>query len=768
MKRTIFLHSGLLVLLLSPASAVYGQLPPDIVGMSIACSNDRVYTWYVGGNVTEGASSVLGAIRPYVPATRYSLPPGQSPRDIVGMGIAGDDHVYVWYRNGTVSSGTSTDLDRFRPPARYSLAPGKSPGDVAGIDIACSDDHVYVWYLDGTVSSGTSTDLDKFRPRSRYSLPPSQTPRELVEMGIARNDHVYAWYTDRAISSGTSTQLDRHKIEPEQVAFDDSLFLETLIRDQRDPSYGALANAAVRPLGGGAGYSRIVPHPEPVSNPGPPAATLPRTTLVRTTSELRAALRTVGPQTIYIDDGADLDLTYCAQQSRPSECVDQGSGPRVCSDYMLVVPPNTTLASGRGRNGSRGARLFSQTFTGCALLDVNANGVRITGLRIQGPDSSIENDDPIHCNGESIGIMVSSDGPLRRENEIDNNELSAWPEAAISISNVQGVRVHHNVIRFNRRQEHNGTCKSEPYGLGYGVVVGPGSVAVEANVFDHNRHDIASGGRPGSFYTATYNLVLGGAVDHSFDVHGGTDREDATNIAGSGFVIHHNTFVESDQPAVHLRGVPIRGAWVYKNETSADTEGRAFIQDLPPGRFHVTDNKTGVRRKLDGFASSSTAFKPSSLIAPLLLVQPDGLDERPVTSGIPHREPDPGLAPRVERDAVSLGAERTQVGGADDLAVDRLAVTPHDFHERQRKRPLDVGGDRALVAGAFHAVGRDQDLAGRDEEITVPERGEDRAPVLVGPRYLVELQVVHREVRIQVVFRPFLIGVDIRDHVLRA
>jgi hypothetical protein len=48
---------------------------------------------------------------------------------------------------------------------------------------------------------------------------------------------------------------------------------------------------------------------------------------------------------------------------------------------MLVVPPQTTLASGRGRNGSPGARLFSQTFTGCPLLDVNANGVRITGLR---------------------------------------------------------------------------------------------------------------------------------------------------------------------------------------------------------------------------------------------------------------------------------------------------------------------------------------------------------------------------------------------------
>jgi hypothetical protein len=592
--------------------------------MSIACSNDRVYTWYTAGNVTEGASAVLGAIRPYAPPTRYALPPGKSPRDIVGMGIAGDDHVYAWYRDGTVSSGTSTDLDRYRPPSRYSLAPGRSPADVMAIDIACSDDHVYVWYSDGTVSSGTSTDLDKYRPPSRYVLPAGSAPRNIVEMGIARNDHVYAWYTDRAISAGTTTRLQQHKIKPEQVAFDDSLFVETLVRDQRDASYGALDNPAVRPLGGGAGYGRIVPHPDPVSQPGLLAGALPRTTLVRTSGELRAALRAAvqAPRTIYVDDAANLDLSYCAQQPRPSGCADPRSGPSACSDYTLVVPPNTTLASGRGRSGSPGARLFSRTFIGCPLLDVNANAVRITGLRIEGPDSSIENDDPIHCGGEPSGIRVSGDVPLRREIELDNDELSAWPNAAIDISTVQGVRVHHNVIRFNRRQEHNGTCGARAYGLGYGVVVGPGSAAIEANVFDHNRHDIASDGRPGSFYTATYNLVLGGAVDHSFDVHGGTDREDATSIAGSGFVIHHNTFVDSDKPAVRLRGIPIRGAWVYKNETSDDKESDAFTQINASGRFSVQDNAVGVRRRPEGFASSTAASFWNGLVGLARVLQP--------------------------------------------------------------------------------------------------------------------------------------------------
>ena len=43
-----------------------------------------------------------------------------SAQEIVGIGIAkSDDHVYVWYRDGTVSAGTSKDLDYYRAPYTY-------------------------------------------------------------------------------------------------------------------------------------------------------------------------------------------------------------------------------------------------------------------------------------------------------------------------------------------------------------------------------------------------------------------------------------------------------------------------------------------------------------------------------------------------------------------------------------------------------------------------------------------------------------------------
>jgi hypothetical protein len=148
---------------------------------------------------------------------------------------------------------------------------------------------------------------------------------------------------------------------------DDSAFAEPIVRDHRDTSYGVLFNTEVRPLGGGKGYSKIVARPS---------------TVVRTADEFRAALHAAerAAQTIYVDDNAEIDLSYCAKTPRPFDCREPRSHPTSCSNYSVAVPANTTLASGRGRGGSFGARLFSRTFADCPLFDVKGAGVRITGL----------------------------------------------------------------------------------------------------------------------------------------------------------------------------------------------------------------------------------------------------------------------------------------------------------------------------------------------------------------------------------------------------
>jgi hypothetical protein len=47
-------------------------------------------------------------------------------------------------------------------------------------------------------------------------------------------------------------------------------------------------------------------------------------------------------------------------------------------------------------------------------------------------------------------------------------------------------------------------------------------------------------------------------------MHGGRDRKDRTNIAGTKILIHHNTFRAPKLP-IHIRGVPEEVCRVYNN-----------------------------------------------------------------------------------------------------------------------------------------------------------------------------------------------------------
>jgi hypothetical protein len=180
----------------------------DIVGMAMA-SDDHVFVWFRDGMVSSGTSDELARYRrPY----EYSLPPGKTPNDIVGMAVApSNNHNFVWFRDGTVCSGTSDDLDRHRRPYRYSLPPGKTSNDIVGMAMA-SDDHVFVWFRDGTVCSGNSNDLDRYRRPYSYSLPPGKSPDDIVGMAIAAsNNHNFVCFKDGTVCSGTSDDLDRHR-----------------------------------------------------------------------------------------------------------------------------------------------------------------------------------------------------------------------------------------------------------------------------------------------------------------------------------------------------------------------------------------------------------------------------------------------------------------------------------------------------------------------------------------------------------------------------
>ncbi len=141
-----------------------GKTPNDIVDVGIDGSNHLVVAWYRDGTVSYGSSTDLSSKRA---PTHYTLPPGKTPEDILGIGVdgfiygedgddfemdlvdladaalSGDDEkrekellegvvtitrrafggrgslCFAWYRDGTVSAGSSTNLAEVRAPYGY-------------------------------------------------------------------------------------------------------------------------------------------------------------------------------------------------------------------------------------------------------------------------------------------------------------------------------------------------------------------------------------------------------------------------------------------------------------------------------------------------------------------------------------------------------------------------------------------------------------------------------------------------------------------------
>lgn len=274
-------------------------------------------------------------------------------------------------------------------------------------------------------------------------------------------------------------------------------------------TFGCEANPTGDPIGGGAGYRDVKTGGDLV---------------VRTADELLSALkRAKAGQVVFVPDGVSLDLT---------------------GHSRLIVHAGVTLAGTRGRDGSAGARLFTTLRTTSPLLQAGGPDVRITGLRIEGPYAG-----PELIAEFSQGLSIAHDG-----GEVDNCEIDNWNCVGIGAGGGGTIRIHHNSIHH---------CQLSGYG--YGVVTGQCNCFIIANRFDWCRHDIASSGTPGDCYEAAWNLVGEHATSHRFDMHGGSDRGDGTDIAGDWMHIHHNTFRDPQRAAVVIRGVPSQGADIHHN-----------------------------------------------------------------------------------------------------------------------------------------------------------------------------------------------------------
>lgn len=242
---------------------------------------------------------------------------------------------------------------------------------------------------------------------------------------------------------------------------------------------------------------------------------------------------------------------------------------------VLEVPAGVTLAGNRGQAGSLGALLTSDALDTPVMIRALGPDVRITGLRIRGPNKkrymdhhsrSFTRDDSgdgyRYHNGQDPrgGHSYYYRFPDQRGIEtvhdalrVDNCDLSGFGHSAVSLTGGIDHQIHHNFIHHCQYQ-----------GLGYGVALADAFAIIEHNRFDWNRHSIAGTGAAGSGYIARHNIELGTSLSHCFDMHGGRDRRDGTDIAGRSIEIHHNTFRAPETPIV-IRGVPQESCRVHHN-----------------------------------------------------------------------------------------------------------------------------------------------------------------------------------------------------------
>lgn len=326
-------------------------------------------------------------------------------------------------------------------------------------------------------------------------------------------------------------------------------------------TFGAQADE-VGPIGGGAGYTRIVTGGDHVAH---------------SLDELLDALaKAQAGQVVFIPGEAEIDCTA-----------------RVYIEQLVLeIPEGVTLAGNRGHEDSAGPMICSDALKTSPLIRAMGPNVRVTGLRIRGPNPKRYLDHHRRSFSEKLADgttrghkyyyqFPSSRGIATEHSqlEVDNCDLSAFSQSAVFLSKGDGHHIHHNFIHH---------CQY--HGLGYGVSHDVASSLIERDRFDSNRHSIAGTGRPGCGYEARHNVELGTSLSHCFDMHGGRDRKDGTTIAGTTIRIHHNTFRAPQTPIV-IRGVPRDICEVFDNW---------FPRHATPTEAVRAGDKTAVRQNAYG------------------------------------------------------------------------------------------------------------------------------------------------------------------------
>jgi PKD repeat protein len=328
--------------------------------------------------------------------------------------------------------------------------------------------------------------------------------------------------------------------------------------------YGAeTCNPTGNPIGGGAGYSKIISGTE---------ASVKYS--VVTKAELLTALRSAkAGEIVFVKKSAVIDMTGTAS---------------------VTIPAGVTLASDRGLAGSSGALIKrTRNLNGIweePMFIAGGNNVRVTGLQLEG-EMYPQDYSGVSESHYLVGLKATGVDSFT----VDNCELRGWSYSAVDLKDSTNSYIHHNYIHGNQAS-----------GEGYGTCLYGGDAIVEANLYNYNRHDITGGGYAGEQYTFRYNTDLGygtASGGSRIDVH--RDDEEGLTIAGDAYYIHHNTFHDNGAGVqrmlpIEISEKPTTGAYIYNNNFEGGIVAGGYytgpIRQLVNsvfGRMYVTNNYWG-------------------------------------------------------------------------------------------------------------------------------------------------------------------------------
>jgi hypothetical protein len=202
---------------------------------------------------------------------------------------------------------------------------------------------------------------------------------------------------------------------------------------------------------------------------------------------------------------------------------------------FIPLRTGVSLIGERGPLGSRPLLFTTNKAEVYPLFQIAGNDVRVEGIHFQGPATGSRDSQQNYV--DALRVMEDPVQQTGRRVVIADNEFDEWTHSGVDVlstnpllhpladptglarirpEDVGLVRIERNYMHHNARD-----------GGGYGVTVSGGAYAtIEGNVFDFNRHAVASHGDAYTGYSARFNYVLQGGFkqdsyyNQHFDVHG--------------------------------------------------------------------------------------------------------------------------------------------------------------------------------------------------------------------------------------------------------